>query len=127
MTSTIYDILHRTKISDYFYVITTYQGEREGKPIYHTVAHREVYIGSIGGVGDYAGSSIPEGEDIEEYHLKQCAYYRSKLQKGGAWEYNDRPLAEAYEFEKKRIAEAKKLQDELEKNELKHLVLESTV
>lgn len=127
MASTIKDILHRTKISDYFYVITSYQGEREGRRIYHTVAHREVYIGPIGGVGDYAGSQIPEGEDIEEYHLKQCAYYKSKLQRGGEWAGNDRPLSDQYTYLKKRIAEAKKEQDDLEKDELKQLVLESTV
>ena len=121
----INDIIFRTKISDYFYVVTRYQGKGEKDPlakkedlkevdIYHAVAHREIYIGPMGGVGDYAGNRITEDEDIEGRHLEMCALYKKRLEKGGEWEGNDRPLAEQYTFLTKKIEEAKKEQDALE-------------
>ena len=121
----INDIIFKTKISDYFYVVTRYIGKGEKRPlakkedlkevdIYHAVAHREIYIGPMGGVGDYAGNRITEDEDIEGRHLEMCALYKKRLEKGGEWEGNDRPLAEQYTFLKKKIEEAKKEQDALE-------------
>ena len=68
----------------------------------------------MGGVGDYAGNRITEGEDIEGRHLEMCALYKKRLEKGGEWEGNDRPLAEQYTFLTKKIEEAKKEQDALE-------------
>ncbi len=121
----INDIIFKTKISDYFYVVTRYQGKGEKDPlakkedlkevdIYHAVAYREIYIGPMGGVGDYAGNRITEDEDIEGRHLEMCALYKKRLEKGGEWEGNDRPLAEQYTFLTKKIEEAKKEQDALE-------------
>jgi len=119
------EILLKTKVGDYFYVVTSYKGKGTKKPlakkgeleevdIYHTVAHREIYLGPMGGVGDYAGTRITGDEDIEGRHLEMCAIYKKRLEKGGEWEGQDRPLAEQYTSSKKIIEEAKKKQDALE-------------
>ena len=121
----INDIIFKTKISDYFYVVTRYKGKGEKRPlakkedlkevdIYHAVAYREIYSGSMCGVGDYAGTRITGDEDIEGSHLEMCAIYKKRLEKGGEWEGHDRPLAEQYTSSKKKIEEAKKEQDALE-------------
>ena len=119
------DIIFKTKISDYFYVVTRYVGKGEKRPlskkedlkevdIYHAVAYREIYSGPMGGVGDYAGTRITEDEDIEGCHLEMCALYKKRLEKGGEWEGADRPLAEQYTSLTNKIDRAKKEQDALE-------------
>ena len=116
------DIIFKTKISDYFYVVTSYQGtdeirtpdengDQEEVDIYHAVAYREIYTGPMGGVGDYAGTRIVGSEGLEGQHLEMCAVYKKNLEKGGAWEGQDRPLAEQYTFLKKKIALAKEAQE----------------
>lgn len=114
------DIIFKTKISDYFYVVTSYQGtdeepdengDQEEVDIYHATAYREIYTGPMGGVGDYAGTRIVGSEDLEGRHLEMCAIYKKNLEKGGAWEGQDRPLAEHYTFLKKKIALAKEAQE----------------
>tara|TARA_Y100001951_G_scaffold93047_1_gene88334 strand:- start:808 stop:1143 length:336 start_codon:yes stop_codon:yes gene_type:complete len=88
------EILFKTKIGDYFYVVTRYMGKDIEDPqvdVYHTVAYREI----IDGVGDYAGTRVAgiAGEvDIESCHLDLCAIYKKRLEKGGDWEGHDRPL-----------------------------------
>ena len=121
----INDIIFKTKISDYFYVVTRYKGKGEKRPlakkedlkevdIYHAVAYREIYSGAMCGVGDYEGTRITGDEDIEGRHLEMCAIYKKRLGKGGEWEGDDRPLAEQYPSSKKKIERAKKEQDALE-------------
>jgi len=118
------EILLKTKVGDYFYVVTSYKGKGTKKPlakkgkleevdIYHTVAHREIYHGPMGGVGDYAGTRITSDEDIEGRHLEMCAIYKKRLEKGGKWDGQDRPLAEQYPSSKNKIERAKKEQDAL--------------
>ena len=93
------EILFKTKIGDYFYVVTSYKGKETKTPrakkeeleevdIYHCVAYREI----LDGVGDYAGIRITGDEDIEGRHLEMCAIYKKRLEKGGEWEGHDRPL-----------------------------------
>ena len=88
------EIIFKTKIGDYFYVVTRYMGkdpEDQDADVYHCVAYREI----IDGVGDYAGTRIAgiAGEvDIESCHLDLCAIYKKRLEKGGDWEGHDRPL-----------------------------------
>ena len=88
------EIIFKTKIGDYFYVVTKYMGkethpeEPEEVDVYHTVAYREI----LDGVGDYAGNRITGDEDIEGRHLDLCATYKKRLEKGGEWEGHDRPL-----------------------------------
>ena len=119
------DIIFKTKISDYFYVVTTYKGtakkrtldengNQEEEDIYHATAYREIYTGPMGGVGDYAGTRIVGSEDLEGQHLEMCAIYKKNLEKGGAWEGQDRPLAEQYTHLKKKIALTKEVQELLE-------------
>ena len=117
------EIVFKTKVGNYFWVVTSYKGKGKSKTkgcgflgipdIYHTVAHREIYHGPMGGVGDYDGTSITSDEDIEGRHLEMCAIYKKRLEKGGEWEGQDRPLAEQYPFCKKKIERAKKKQDAL--------------
>ena len=94
------EILFKTKIGDYFYVVTRYMGketktvcgyhpeEPEEVDVYHTIAYREI----LDGVGDYAGTRIAGEVDIEGCHLEMCAIYKKRLGKGGDWEGHDRPL-----------------------------------
>ena len=85
------EILFKTKIGDYFYVVTRYMGkdpEDQDVDVYHTVAYREI----LDGVGDYAGNRITGDEDIEGRHLDLCAIYKKRLEKSGDWEGHDRPL-----------------------------------
>ena len=77
------EIVFKTKVGNYFWVVTRYQGKGKAKTkgcgllgipdIYHTVAHREIYHGPMGGVGDYEGTRITSDEDIEGRHLEMCA------------------------------------------------------
>jgi len=94
------EIIFKTKIGDYFYVVTRYMGKEtktvcdyhpedpEEVDIYHCVAYREI----LDGVGDYAGVRITGDEDIEGRHLEMCAIYKKRLEKGGEWEGQDRPI-----------------------------------
>tara|TARA_B100001093_G_scaffold234421_1_gene224803 strand:- start:3477 stop:3860 length:384 start_codon:yes stop_codon:yes gene_type:complete len=121
----INDIIFKTRVGDYFWVVTSYKGrgtknplarkeELEEVDIYHVVAYREIYTGPMGGVGDYEGTRITSDEDIEGRHLEMCAIYKKRLEKGGKWEGQDRPLAEQYPLSKKKIEQAKRDQDALE-------------
>jgi hypothetical protein len=125
----INEIVHKARIGDYFYVVTSYQGKGVKEPlsnkkdldevdVYHTTAYREIYTGPMSGVADYEGTRITSDEDIEGRHLEMCAVYKKRLEKGGEWEGHDRPLIELYEFSKEIIEEAKKEQDALEALEI---------
>lgn len=125
----INEIIHKARIGDYFYVVTSYQGKGVRDPlsndedleevdIYHVTAYREIYTGPMSGLADYEGTRITSDEDIEKRHLEMCAVYKKRLEKGGEWEGHDRPLIELYEFSKKIIEEAKKEQDALEALEI---------
>ena len=97
-TREISEIIFKTKIGDYFYVVTRYMGKETRHPffpeepeevdIYHCVAYREI----LDGVGDYAGVRITGDEDIEGRHLEMCAIYKKRLERGGEWEGQDRPI-----------------------------------
>ena len=85
------EIIFKTKIGEHFWVVTRYMGpdpEDQDVDVYHCVAYREI----IDGVGDYAGNRITGDEDIEGRHLEMCANYKKRLEKGGEWEGDDRPL-----------------------------------
>jgi len=121
----INEIIHKARIGDYFYVVTSYQGKGVRDPlsndkdleevdIYHVTAYREIYTGPMSGLADYEGTRITSDGDIEGRHLEMCAVYKRRLEKGGEWEGHDRPLIELYEFSKEIIEEAKKEQDALE-------------
>ena len=83
--------------------------------IYHTVAHREIYLGPMGVLGTYAGTRITGDEDIEHRHNEICSVYKDRLEEGGEWEGADKPLAEIHPSASEVIEAAKKLQEALEK------------
>ena len=85
------EIIFKTKIGDYFYVVTRYMGKDpvdQDVDVYHCVVYREI----LDGVGDYAGVRITGDEDIEGRHLEMCAIYKKRLERGGEWEGQDRPI-----------------------------------